>query len=408
MARPSASCARSPNERVSRPGRRSYDDLRRLARRRVPRGVFDFVDGGAGAEVTLRENRAAFERVRFDPRWLSDVSQREIATTVLGERVAMPVLLAPAGLARLVHPEGELAAARAAGAAGDHLLRLDRVELLDRGDRRRRARGRSGCSSTSGAALTWSRAWSARARRPAIPRARAHGRRAGRRQPRARRPQRGLAATPDPARHGPRRADAAALAATRSSAAPTITFANLGEIAGSSDPGAIGPYVDRELNDPTGHLGAVDWLRRLWDGPLVVKGVLSVRDAEEAVRRGADAVYVSNHGGRQLDGSPATLDVLAGRRRGRRRHGPRSCSTEASAAARTSSRRARSAPAPASSVGPGSWASPPAASAASRACSTCWPGTSTGRSRSSGCRGSTTSTRSVLFDQSFGRSEQSL
>ena len=68
--------------------------------------------------MTLRENRAAFERVRFDPRWLSDVSQREIATTVLGQRVAMPVLLAPAGLARLVHPQGELAAARAAGAAG--------------------------------------------------------------------------------------------------------------------------------------------------------------------------------------------------------------------------------------------------------------------------------------------------
>ena len=95
-----------------------YDDLRRLARRRVPRGVFEFVDGGAGGEVTVRENRAAFERVRFDPRWLTDVSQREIATTVLGERVALPVILAPAGLARLVHPDGELAVARAAGAAG--------------------------------------------------------------------------------------------------------------------------------------------------------------------------------------------------------------------------------------------------------------------------------------------------
>ena len=117
-----------------------YDDLRRLARRRVPRGVFEFVDGGAGGEVTLRENRAAFERVRFDPRWLTDVSQREIATTVLGERVAMPVILAPAGLARLVHPQGELAAARAAGAAGTIFSRLDRIELLDRGDRRRRHR----------------------------------------------------------------------------------------------------------------------------------------------------------------------------------------------------------------------------------------------------------------------------
>ena len=116
---------------------------------------------------------------------------------------------------------------------------------------------------------------------------------------------------------------------------PTITFANLGEIVGSSDPGAIGPYVDRELNDPSATWEKVDWLRRLWDGPLVVKGVLSVRDAEEVVRRGADAVYVSNHGGRQLDGSPATLDVLAAVSRPSGT-GPRSSSTEASAAARTS------------------------------------------------------------------------
>ena len=99
----------------------------------------------------------------------------------------------------------------------------------------------------------------------------------------------------------------------------TITFANLAEIVGSGDPGAIGAYVDRELNDPSATWERLDWLRRLWDGPLVVKGILSERDAVEAVRRGADAVYVSNHGGRQLDGSPATLDVLAGHRRGGRR-----------------------------------------------------------------------------------------
>ena len=104
------------SDRVSRIG--GYDDLRRLGRRRVPRGVFEFVEGGAGGEVTVRENRAAFERVRFEPRWLRDVSGREIATTVLGERLALPVGLAPAGLARLVHRDGELAAARAAGAAG--------------------------------------------------------------------------------------------------------------------------------------------------------------------------------------------------------------------------------------------------------------------------------------------------
>src|SRR5581483_4121897 len=90
----------------------------------------------------------------------------------------------------------------------------------------------------------------------------------------------------------------------------TITFANLRELVAGGNAGTVGAFVDRELNDPSATWERLDSLRRLWGGPLVVKGVLSARDALEAVRRGADAVYVSNHGGRQLDCSPATLDVL--------------------------------------------------------------------------------------------------
>jgi L-lactate dehydrogenase (cytochrome) len=292
---------------VSRVG--GYDDLRRLARRRLPRGVFEFVDGGAGGEVTLRENRAAFERVRFDPRWLSDVSQREIATTVLGERIALPVVLAPAGLARLVHPEGELAAARAAGAAGT----IFSVSIA------------SSFSLEEIADVATGPLWlqlylwrSPEVVEGLVRRARAAGYHA-------------LVLTVDVPTVGNRerdvrngvslppriRLDSALDALSRPRwlfdflRGSTITFANLGEIAGSSDPGAIGPFVDRELNDPTATWERLDWLRRLWDGPLVVKGVLSAHDALEAVGRGADAVYVSNHGGRQLDSSPATLDVLA-------------------------------------------------------------------------------------------------
>jgi L-lactate dehydrogenase (cytochrome) len=93
---------------------------------------------------------------------------------------------------------------------------------------------------------------------------------------------------------------------------PTITLSNLQEVTGSDRPGAIAQFADRELNDPSATWERLSWLRRLWPGPLVVKGVLSQRDALEAVGRGADAVYVSNHGGRQLDSSPATLDVLRG------------------------------------------------------------------------------------------------
>jgi L-lactate dehydrogenase (cytochrome) len=96
-----------------------YDDVRAAAKKRLPRGIFDFVDGGAGGEVTVWRNRAAFARPEFDPRFLADVADRDTSTTVLGQRVAMPFLLAPAGLARLAHPgSGELDAARAAAAAG--------------------------------------------------------------------------------------------------------------------------------------------------------------------------------------------------------------------------------------------------------------------------------------------------
>lgn len=287
----------------------SYDDVRRIARRRLPRGVFEFVDGGAGGEVTLRENRAAFERIRFDPHWLTDVSQREIGTTVLGERVALPVMLAPAGLARLVHPQGELGAARAAGAAGTifcvSIASSFTIEEI--------------ADVASGPLWFQLYLWrSEEVVRGLVERARAAGYRA-------------LVLTIDVPTVGNRERDVrngasvpprvcldTALDALRRPRwlydfvrSPTITFANLKEIAGSSGPGSIGPYVDRELNDPTATWDRVDWLRRLWDGPLVVKGVMSARDAAEAVRRGADAVYVSNHGGRQLDSSPATLDVLA-------------------------------------------------------------------------------------------------
>ena len=96
----------------------TVDDLRRLARRRLPRAVFDFVEGGAGDERTVAANRAAFERLLFQARVLVDVSKREQATVVLGEPVSTPVLVAPTGMAGLCWPRGEVEAARAAHAAG--------------------------------------------------------------------------------------------------------------------------------------------------------------------------------------------------------------------------------------------------------------------------------------------------
>lgn len=286
----------------------SFEDLRRRAKRRLPRMIFDFVDGGADRESTLRDNVAAFERVRFVPRFLCDVAQRDTATTVLGQRIALPFVLAPAGLATVVHPEGELAVARAAGAAGTiftasiasgytieeiadvatgpiwfqlYLWKDDQVvEALVR---RAAAAGCSALVVTVDVPMVGKRERDLRNGMSLPPAIRPRG---------------------------------AIDAAWRVSwlrglvTGPAINFANLVGVAEGDSTASIGAYVDRELVDQRATWDRLDWLRSLWDGPLVVKGILSVDDARAAVARGVDAVYVSNHGGRQLDGSPATLDVL--------------------------------------------------------------------------------------------------
>lgn len=286
----------------------SFDDARAAAAKRLPRVIFDFVDGGAAGETTLRANRRAFEATRFDPRWLSDVSSRDISTTVLGQRVAAPILLAPAGLAALSHPDAELGAARAAGAAGTvfvvssgssysleeiadvatgpvwfqlYLWRNERVVL----DLVRRAR-----ESGYGALVLTIDV-------PVVGNTERNFRNGATLPPGIR-----LDNAWNTCRH-PRWL-------YRFLTGPAITFGNLRELADGRGAAGIAEFIDRELSDPSATWERLDWLRHVWDGPLVVKGVLSARDAAEAVRRGADAVYVSNHGGRQLDGAPATLEAL--------------------------------------------------------------------------------------------------
>ncbi len=287
----------------------TYDDFRREARRHLPRMVFDFVEGGAEAELTIAANRAAIDAVELAPSFLVDVAEREVSTTVLGRPVSLPFLLAPAGLATLVHREGELAAARAAAAAGT-------VFAVSTG---------SGYSLEDiAAAAPDGRRWfqlylwrSTEVVRSLVDRARDAGYEA-------------LVLTVDVPVVGKRERDLRngmslpprirwnrALDTVRRLrwlrqllTGPDITFGSLVGLGIGDDASAIGAYVDRELADPSRTWDDLAWLRREWDGPLLIKGVITVADAEAAVRWGADAVIVSNHGGRQLDSVSGAFAML--------------------------------------------------------------------------------------------------
>ena len=139
----------------------TYADFREEARRRLPKMVFDFVEGGAEGELTIAANRAAIDGVELAPSYMVDVADREVSTTVLGQPVSLPFLLAPAGLATLVHREGELAAARAAAAAGDRVRGEHRLGLTRwRTSPKRPPMSGGGSSSICGRAPRWCGCWS--------------------------------------------------------------------------------------------------------------------------------------------------------------------------------------------------------------------------------------------------------
>jgi L-lactate dehydrogenase (cytochrome) len=287
----------------------NIEDLRAGARRRLPRAVFDYVDGGAEDEQALGENRAAFGRLTFCPRVLVDVSRRDQSTTVLGERISSPVLLAPTGLAGLVWPRGEIAAARAAARTGTIYVMATR----------------STCSveevAVAAAGPRWLQVYVWRDRqvtRRLIERARAAGYRA-------------LCLTVDVAVSGHRERDlrngftipprvtlSNAVDTLRRASylrgilrGPKITDKNFLDFAPGvgTDLVSLGGYVSG-LQDPTVNWDDLDWFKSLWPGPLAIKGIMTPEDARRAVDHGAEAIVVSNHGGRQLDSLPSAIDAL--------------------------------------------------------------------------------------------------
>jgi L-lactate dehydrogenase (cytochrome) len=287
----------------------TIEDLRRRARGRLPRAVFDYIDGGAEEEVTLRANRQAFERVQFRPRALVDCGTPDLSTTVLGQRLQCPIILAPAGLVGLFWPNGEMAAARAAARFGT-IFSLSTVSV---------ASLEEVAASVSGAML-WFQLYIFRDRnltRSMVERALAAGYQA-------------LCVTTDVPVAGARERDVrnGFTVPPRVTwgnvvdalwhvdflrevlTGPPITFRNVSRSPSSrTEAVSIAAYVNRQF-DPTVTWGDIAWLRSIWPRPLLLKGIMSAEDARLAVDHGVDGIVVSNHGGRQLDGSPATIEVL--------------------------------------------------------------------------------------------------
>jgi L-lactate dehydrogenase (cytochrome) len=294
----------------------SVGDLRTIAKRRLPRGVFDYIDGGAEDERTLRNNCDAFARIEFRPRVLRSVASIDTSTTLLGKPLPFPLALAPTGFTRVADPEGELAVARAADRAGlPYTLStmstrsIEEVAAVDPGRK-------------------WFQVYAWRDRgllKDMVERSRASGYEAlvitvdtavlGRRERDVRRgfempPRLGIGTLIDGAVH-----PGWTWAFVRGE---PIVFANVATSAGATaggpgdgrDPVSLSAYVNAQF-DPNLSWDDVDWFRSMWDGPIVVKGIQCVADAVLAAERGVDAVALSNHGGRQLDSAPAPVDLVA-------------------------------------------------------------------------------------------------
>lgn len=285
----------------------SIADLRELARRRVPRAFFGYVDGGSYDELTLRANRADFEALRFRQRVLVDASQQHLATRILGREAAMPLVLAPAGMAGFIHGNGELHAARAAEAAGIPFC-LSTVSI---------------CSIEDVRAVTsapfWYQLYVLKDRGytgELIDRAAAAGCEV-------------LMFTVDIPVGGLRRRDAK----NGLTVPPRLTLRNALDLAGKPrwawsmltakrrEFGNLSAAVARARGvhfsqwvqsqvDPSLTWEDLARLRQRWKGKLIVKGILDAEDARRVVDLGADALVVSNHGGRQLDGASSTIAAL--------------------------------------------------------------------------------------------------
>ena len=283
-------------------------DLRARARKNLPKAIFEFVDGGANDERTLRANQRDFSSIDFAPRVLVDVSERRQATRILGQDLASPFVLGPTGLAGLLWPDGDVATARATQAAGvGYCLSTNSNASIER-------LAQKGCKSF------WFQLYIQRDRgmvRSLVERAAAAGCPV-------------LCLTVDLPIQGPRERDqrngftvpprlglgnvldyATRIGwLMRMARGPRITFGNLERPGGEKAAlMSLAQHIGTQF-DPTVGWKEIDWLRSVWPGRIALKGILHPADASRAVEHGVDAVIVSNHGGRQLDGAPSAISAL--------------------------------------------------------------------------------------------------
>jgi L-lactate dehydrogenase (cytochrome) len=290
----------------------NIEDLRVLARRRVPKALFEYVDGGSYDELTLRANRADLDAVKLRQRVLVDTSKRDLTTTLLGEKVAMPVAIAPTGLTGLIHGDGEILAARAAEAAGLKFC-LSTLSICTLED-----------VASAVKQPIWYQLYVFKDRgfaRAMIERATAARCSA-------------MFLTVDLPYRGQRHADIK----NGLTVPPRLTLRNCWDIA-TKPAWAMGVLMskrksfgnlDTYLGSAPGYAPTVlktgswatsnsdqslnwrdfDWIRERWKGKLVLKGILDAEDAKRAADEGVDGIVVSNHGGRQLDSASGSISVL--------------------------------------------------------------------------------------------------
>jgi L-lactate dehydrogenase (cytochrome) len=283
-------------------------DLREIARRRVPKAFFEYADRGSYDEVTLRENRRAFDRLQLRQRVMQNVDHRSLGTTILGSPVSMPLAIAPTGLTGLQHGSGEILGARAAAEAGIPFC-LSTVSICSI------EQVRAACDTPF-----WFQVYVMRDRgftRELIRRARAAQCSAlmltadltvqGQRH---REIKNGLSVPPKVTLRNILDIASKPRWAWSVLKAPSRSFGNLdGRIQGADSLTTLAQWIANQF-DPTLNWDDLAWIREEWPGKLIIKGILDPEDARLAVEHGVDAIVVSNHGGRQLDGAPATIDVL--------------------------------------------------------------------------------------------------